>query len=210
MCNKRFGITLPNHPFDFSKVTSSCFAEEVVSDNVLSMLSSSACCLVYGMVPFLNAILGTMLPMLCMAKQDNMKWVFSSGKNLPNVHFWEFDSWKLLKPDLQLLHSKHVQLWKSFASTWLSHSYSPNNPFSSALPLSLQLCVTSVTVSWSISPTWTRLQIPQSEKIHSPVKSMLLLTSSSVTGYKAGRLRWGPTTAAQTSLREAASVGGLW
>uniref|UniRef100_A0A3B3X171 Maestro heat-like repeat family member 1 n=1 Tax=Poecilia mexicana TaxID=48701 RepID=A0A3B3X171_9TELE len=34
---------------------------------------------VYGMVPFLNAILGTMLPMLAMAKQDNMKWVFSSA-----------------------------------------------------------------------------------------------------------------------------------
>ena len=34
---------------------------------------------VYGMVPFLNAILGTMLPMLSMARQDNMKWVFSSG-----------------------------------------------------------------------------------------------------------------------------------
>lgn len=32
------------------------------------------------MVPFLNAILGTMLPMLGMAKQDNMKWVFSSGE----------------------------------------------------------------------------------------------------------------------------------
>uniref|UniRef100_A0A3P9H5X0 Maestro heat-like repeat family member 1 n=1 Tax=Oryzias latipes TaxID=8090 RepID=A0A3P9H5X0_ORYLA len=32
----------------------------------------------YGMVPFLNAILGTMLPMLGIAKQDNMKWVFSS------------------------------------------------------------------------------------------------------------------------------------
>lgn len=41
------------------------------------LCSSSA---VYGMVPFLNAILGTMLPMLNMAKQDNMKWVFSSGK----------------------------------------------------------------------------------------------------------------------------------
>ncbi|MEQ2212227.1 hypothetical protein XENOCAPTIV_027733 [Xenoophorus captivus] len=35
------------------------------------------------MVPFLNAILGTMLPMLGMARQDNMKWVFSSGKNPP-------------------------------------------------------------------------------------------------------------------------------
>uniref|UniRef100_A0A672GBI7 Maestro heat-like repeat family member 1 n=1 Tax=Salarias fasciatus TaxID=181472 RepID=A0A672GBI7_SALFA len=34
---------------------------------------------VYGMVPFLNAILGTMLPMLNIAKQDNMKWVFSSA-----------------------------------------------------------------------------------------------------------------------------------
>ncbi|XP_011483379.1 maestro heat-like repeat-containing protein family member 1 isoform X1 [Oryzias latipes] len=34
---------------------------------------------VYGMVPFLNAILGTMLPMLGIAKQDNMKWVFSSA-----------------------------------------------------------------------------------------------------------------------------------
>ncbi|XP_054638550.1 maestro heat-like repeat-containing protein family member 1 isoform X4 [Dunckerocampus dactyliophorus] len=34
---------------------------------------------VYGMVPFLNAILGTMLPMLSLAKQDNMKWVFSSA-----------------------------------------------------------------------------------------------------------------------------------
>nr|XP_004568167.2 maestro heat-like repeat-containing protein family member 1 isoform X1 [Maylandia zebra]XP_004568168.2 maestro heat-like repeat-containing protein family member 1 isoform X1 [Maylandia zebra]XP_004568169.2 maestro heat-like repeat-containing protein family member 1 isoform X1 [Maylandia zebra] len=34
---------------------------------------------VYGMVPFLNAILGTMLPMLSMAKQDNIKWVFSSA-----------------------------------------------------------------------------------------------------------------------------------
>ncbi|TRY56529.1 hypothetical protein DNTS_005416, partial [Danionella cerebrum] len=32
---------------------------------------------VYGMVPFLNAIMGTMLPMLGMAKQDNIKWVFS-------------------------------------------------------------------------------------------------------------------------------------
>ncbi|KAK9513462.1 hypothetical protein VZT92_026993 [Zoarces viviparus] len=34
---------------------------------------------VYGMVPFLNAILGTLLPMLSMAKHDNMKWVFASA-----------------------------------------------------------------------------------------------------------------------------------
>lgn len=44
-------------------------------------LLSSYCSVVYGMVPFLNAILGTMLPMLGIAKQDNMKWVFSSGKS---------------------------------------------------------------------------------------------------------------------------------
>lgn len=56
--------------------------EEVVSNNLLSMLYSSLFSLVYGMVPFLNAILGTMLPMLNMAKQDNMKWVFSSGENV--------------------------------------------------------------------------------------------------------------------------------
>uniref|UniRef100_A0A672ZX66 Maestro heat-like repeat family member 1 n=1 Tax=Sphaeramia orbicularis TaxID=375764 RepID=A0A672ZX66_9TELE len=42
----------------------------------LAQLSESN---VYGMVPFLNAILGTMLPMLNMAKHDNMKWVFSSA-----------------------------------------------------------------------------------------------------------------------------------
>lgn len=48
-----------------------------------SVLCSSS--LVYGMVPFLNAILGTMLPMLNMAKQDNMKWVFSSGRILENT-----------------------------------------------------------------------------------------------------------------------------
>ena len=35
---------------------------------------------VYGMVPHLTVVLGTLLPMLGMAKQDNMKWVFSSGK----------------------------------------------------------------------------------------------------------------------------------
>ncbi|XP_061806331.1 maestro heat-like repeat-containing protein family member 1 isoform X1 [Nerophis lumbriciformis] len=34
---------------------------------------------VYGMVPFLNAILGTMLPMLSLTKQDNMKWVLSTA-----------------------------------------------------------------------------------------------------------------------------------
>ena len=35
---------------------------------------------VYGMVPFLKGVLGQMLPMLGMAKQDNMRWVFSAGR----------------------------------------------------------------------------------------------------------------------------------
>ena len=35
---------------------------------------------VYGMVPHLTVVLGTLLPMLGMAKQDNMKWVLSSGE----------------------------------------------------------------------------------------------------------------------------------
>ena len=34
---------------------------------------------VYGIVPFLSVVMGTMLPMLGMAKHDNMKWVFSAG-----------------------------------------------------------------------------------------------------------------------------------
>ncbi|XP_030605842.1 maestro heat-like repeat-containing protein family member 1 isoform X1 [Archocentrus centrarchus] len=46
---------------------------------VVQTLASLSESNVYGMVPFLNAILGTMLPMLSMAKQDNMKWVFSSA-----------------------------------------------------------------------------------------------------------------------------------
>ena len=33
---------------------------------------------VYGMVPFMKVVLGTMLPMMGMAKQDNMRWVFSA------------------------------------------------------------------------------------------------------------------------------------
>jgi len=35
---------------------------------------------VYRMVPHLTAVLGTMLPMLGMAKHDNMRWVITSGK----------------------------------------------------------------------------------------------------------------------------------
>jgi len=37
---------------------------------------------VYGMVPHLTAVMGTMLPMLGMAKHENMRWVFSAGKTL--------------------------------------------------------------------------------------------------------------------------------
>ncbi|KAM9310205.1 maestro heat-like repeat-containing protein family member 1 isoform 2-T2 [Pholidichthys leucotaenia] len=46
---------------------------------VVQTLANLADSNVYGMVPFLSAILGTMLPMLNMAKHDNMKWVFSSA-----------------------------------------------------------------------------------------------------------------------------------
>ncbi|CAG2232805.1 unnamed protein product [Mytilus edulis] len=35
----------------------------------------------YGMVPHLTAVLGTMLPMLGMAKHENMRWVFSSARS---------------------------------------------------------------------------------------------------------------------------------
>jgi hypothetical protein len=31
------------------------------------------------MVPFLKLLLGTTLPMLGMAKQDSMRWVFATG-----------------------------------------------------------------------------------------------------------------------------------
>ncbi|XP_019641769.1 PREDICTED: maestro heat-like repeat-containing protein family member 1 isoform X1 [Branchiostoma belcheri] len=44
---------------------------------VVQTLGSLASANVYCMVPFLTAVLGTMLPMLGMAKHDNMKWVFA-------------------------------------------------------------------------------------------------------------------------------------
>lgn len=76
--------------FFFQLVHSPSLTEEVVSNNVSLMLVSSPFSVVYGMVPFLNAILGTMLPMLSMAKQDNMKWVFSSGRKLQTCFFEVF------------------------------------------------------------------------------------------------------------------------
>ena len=60
------------------------------------------CFTVYGMVPFLNAILGTMLPMLSMAKQDNMKWVFSSGKD-SRKPLW-FCCFHLVHENMSIVH----------------------------------------------------------------------------------------------------------
>ena len=37
---------------------------------------------VYDMVPFLKVVLGTTLSVMGMTKQDNMKWVFSSGEGV--------------------------------------------------------------------------------------------------------------------------------
>lgn len=95
---------------------------------ISALLCSSS--IVYGMVPFLNAILGTMLPMLNMAKQDNMKWVFSSGKILLNT----LSAVQLLKHETFLKMSP-LALFDIYIFF-----------------VSLQLCVISVTVSWSISP----------------------------------------------------------
>ncbi|NXA44227.1 MROH1 protein, partial [Eudromia elegans] len=43
---------------------------------VVRTLADLAAANVFGMVPFLNSVLGTMLPMLGMAKADPMKSVF--------------------------------------------------------------------------------------------------------------------------------------
>mgnify|MGYP001791467550 FL=1 len=44
----------------------------------------------YGMVPFINVVLGTMLPMLGLAKHDNMRWVFSYSE-LFSLHLYCFN-----------------------------------------------------------------------------------------------------------------------
>ncbi|KAK6184716.1 hypothetical protein SNE40_007128 [Patella caerulea] len=46
---------------------------------VLQTMGNLAAANVYRMVPHLTAVLGTMLPMLGLAKQDNMRWVFASA-----------------------------------------------------------------------------------------------------------------------------------
>lgn len=105
------------------------------------------CSLVYGMVPFLNAILGTMLPMLSMAKQDNIKWVFSSGKN-------HLTCFPVVSSILTEQTKKKVQLHdvRVFA---LPALYSHTAFLFPVLLffLSLQLCLISATVSWSTWPT---------------------------------------------------------
>ncbi|XP_031571388.1 maestro heat-like repeat-containing protein family member 1 [Actinia tenebrosa] len=47
---------------------------------VIQTLASLAAANAFGVVPFLKDILGRMLPMMGMAKQDNMKWVFANCK----------------------------------------------------------------------------------------------------------------------------------
>ncbi|KAK7115260.1 maestro heat-like repeat-containing protein family member 1 isoform X1 [Littorina saxatilis] len=46
---------------------------------VVQTIGNLAAANVYGMVPHLTAVLGTMLPMLGLAKYDNMRWVFASA-----------------------------------------------------------------------------------------------------------------------------------
>ncbi|XP_014675278.1 PREDICTED: maestro heat-like repeat-containing protein family member 1 [Priapulus caudatus] len=46
---------------------------------IVQTLGNLAAANVYGVLPFLKAVLGTMLPMLGMAKHDNMRWVFSAA-----------------------------------------------------------------------------------------------------------------------------------
>ncbi|XP_076448959.1 maestro heat-like repeat-containing protein family member 1 isoform X1 [Babylonia areolata] len=46
---------------------------------VVQTIGNLASANVYGMVPHLTAVLGTMLPMLGLAKYDNMRWVFASA-----------------------------------------------------------------------------------------------------------------------------------
>ncbi|NXF73663.1 MROH1 protein, partial [Sclerurus mexicanus] len=48
---------------------------------VLHTLADLAAANVFGMVPFLSSILGPMLPMLGMAKQEHMKCAFCYGES---------------------------------------------------------------------------------------------------------------------------------
>lgn len=134
------------------------------------MLHCSLCSLVYGMVPFLNAILGTMLPMLSMAKQDNMKWVFSSGRNDLSfrIRFYFKNSFSKINHFCQ--------------NPMLFCDYTVFIYFMSLL---FQLYVISVTVYLNTWPIWTRHRILQSGKTPSLLKSMPLMKFSLIIGYKA-------------------------
>lgn len=60
------------------------------------------CCLfsAFGFVPFLTSVLGTMMPMLESTKQDNMRWVFASGKPpVNNLILIIKNKWNLQKLD---------------------------------------------------------------------------------------------------------------
>lgn len=102
---------------------------------------------VYGMVPFLNAILGTMLPMLSMAKQDNIKWVFSSGKN--HLTCFPVVSSILTEQTKQKVQLHDVRVFALPALYSHTAFLFPVLLFF----LSLQLCLISATVSWSTWPT---------------------------------------------------------
>lgn len=62
-------------PFSLFMIYTIPLTISLVVANRLSLLVA-----VYGMVPFLKGALGTMLPMLGMAKQDNMRWIISLGE----------------------------------------------------------------------------------------------------------------------------------
>ena len=64
----------------------------------------------FGVVPFLKDILGRMLPMMGMAKQDNLKWVIA------NCKFFNLKKAMLFFPALQksyIFHSYHFHECKS-------------------------------------------------------------------------------------------------
>ena len=50
----------------------------------------------FGVVPFLKDILGRMLPMLGMAKHDNMKWVFANCESVEFSVLLGFEYYKWL------------------------------------------------------------------------------------------------------------------
>lgn len=78
--NVKYSVYLPFHLTTLFQFLSNPILLDFTPVKSYYFLNDLCLFAVYGMVPFLSAILGTMLPMLGLAKQDNMKWVFSSGK----------------------------------------------------------------------------------------------------------------------------------